>query len=89
MLEDMGRGRHRHLRRAVPTSGVAALPTSRPVTDDAPDGGSADQTSLVVRLTGRPCGPLYGGENGFVPHPPGQSRADTYPWRAALDALPR
>jgi hypothetical protein len=31
---------------------------------------------------------LYGGESGFVPHPPGQSRADTYPWRAALDALP-
>jgi phosphopantothenoylcysteine synthetase/decarboxylase len=31
---------------------------------------------------------LYG-EDGFVPHPPGQSRADAYPWRAALDALPR
>ncbi|GAB2717689.1 flavoprotein [Kitasatospora kifunensis] len=31
---------------------------------------------------------LLGGEDGFVPHPPGQGRPDTYPWPAAIAALP-
>ena len=28
------------------------------------------------------------GEGGFVPHKPKQGNPDTYPWQAALDALP-
>ncbi|MET9399265.1 flavoprotein [Kitasatospora sp. NPDC002965] len=40
----------------------------------------------VLRAAGATV--LLGGEDGFVPHPPGRSRPDAYPWSAAVAALP-
>ncbi|MFC5888728.1 flavoprotein [Kitasatospora aburaviensis] len=42
----------------------------------------------VAALRGANVNVLLGGEAGFHPHPPGRSRPDTYPWEAAIAALP-
>ncbi|MGK4586098.1 flavoprotein [Kitasatospora sp. HPMI-4] len=42
----------------------------------------------VTALRGAGVNVLLGGEDGFVPHPPGQSKPETYPWSAAIAALP-